>query len=310
LVDVPWSARVWALPFLSVLAPNRATNEAAGRRHKTSIDWVMQLVTQLRRWLPDRALVLVVDGGLAALKLGRRCAAREVTYVTRLQMNARLFDEPPPRQPGQRGRARVVGDRQPKPEDWLDDPHAPWQPLVVRWYDGQPRTVEAISQVALWYTCGVPTLLGRWVVVRDPLGKLEPCVLFATNPTATPDQIVAWYVARWSQETTFEEVRAQLGFETQRQWNPLAVARTSPALLGLFSLVTLFAHHLLASDPLPVRSTAWYAKSNATFSDVLAFVRRALWTHPIFPRALINTYSENIPASILDIWIDALTYPT
>jgi hypothetical protein len=310
LVPVPWSARIWALPFLSVLSPSKATNEAEGRRHKTSIDWVMQMITQVHRWLPNRPIVLVVDGAMAALKLGRRCAALKgsVTYVTRLQWNARLFDTPPRRQPGQRGRNRVVGARQPKPQDWLVDPATLWQRGEVAWYNGRRHTVEFVSQVALWYTYGVPPLWGRWVVVRDPQGKLEPCVLFATDPTATPEQIIAWYVARWSQETTFQEVRAHLGFETQRQWNTLAVARTSPAILGLFSLVTLLAHHLLATDSLPVRSTAWYDKSSATFSDVLAFVRSYLWTHTDFPRTAAQPCSVKIPVPILDVWLDALSY--
>lgn len=310
LVSVPWSPRIWALPFLSVLAPGKATNEREGRRHKTSIDWVMQMITQVHRWLPNRQLVLVVDGAMAALKLGLRCAALSapVTYVTRLQLNARLFELPPPRQPGQRGRNRIVGTRQPKPHEWLSDPHTPWQRCDVRWYNGRERTIEFISQIALWYTYGVPPLVGRWVVVRDPQGALEPCVLFATDPTATPKQIIAWYVARWSQETTFEEVRAHLGFETQRQWNPLAVARTSPAILGLFSLVTLFAQQLLPTDTLPVRTTAWYIKPSATFSDVLAYVRRYLWTHIDFPTIAPQPYSVKIPAPILDIWIEALSY--
>lgn len=311
VVSVPWSARVWALPFLSVLAPSQATNLAEGRRHKSSIDWVRQQITQVRRWLPDRRLVLVVDGAMAALKLGLRCSqlANPVTLVTRLQFNARLFDPPPARQPGQRGRDRIVGDRQPKPQAWLDDVHTRWQRCRVIWYTGQPRCLDFVSRTALGYTSGMPPLEGRWVVVRDPLGKLEPCVLFATDPHVAPEQIIAWYVRRWSQETTFEEVRAHLGFETQRQWNPLAIARTSPALLGLFSLVTLLAHHLLASEPaLPVRSTAWYDKPYATFSDVLAFVRSYLWTHTDFPRVALEPCSVKIPTAIFYVWVDALTY--
>jgi hypothetical protein len=310
LVPVPWSMRVWALPFLTVLAPSKATDEAEGRRHKSSIDWVMQMITQVHRWLPDRQLVLVVDGALAAYKLALRCVALDgaVTFVTRLQWNARLFEPPPPHQPGQRGRTRLVGDRQSKPQDWLADPHTPWRRCVVPWYNGQRRTVDLISRVALWYTYGVPPVMGRWVIVRDPSGALEPCVFFATDPNATPEQIIAWYVMRWSQETTFEEVRAHLGFETQRQWNPLAVARTSPALLGLFSFVTLLAHRLTIPDTLPVRSTAWYAKPTATFSDVLAYVRSYLWSHPDFPRTVPDPCSVKIPAPLFDIWIEALSY--
>jgi hypothetical protein len=133
-------------------------------------------------------------------------------------------------------------------------------------------------------------------------------VLFATDPHATPQQVIEWFVLRWNLEVTFEEVRAHLGFETQRQWNPLAIARTSPAILGLFSLVTLLAHHLLKGQALPIRRTAWYAKSQATFSDVLAYVRRYLWTHTIFPRGHTYPHSENRPASLFTLWEDILCY--
>lgn len=309
VVPVPWSARYWALPFLTVLAPNQATNAAQGKHHKTSIDWVQRMICQVRRWLPERPLVLVVDGGLAALKLGQRCAhlRHPVTYVTRLQLNARLFNLPPAPAPGQRGRPRVVGDRQPKPHEWLSNPHTPWQRGTVRWYHGQPRVLDLLSDIALWYTCGRPPLLGRWVVIRDPRGELQPGVLFCTDPHASPQQILTWFVMRWSVEVTFEEARAHLGFNTQRQWNPLAVARTSPAILGLFSCVTLLAHRLLASQPAPLRSTAWYVKPQATFSDLLVFVRLDLWRHIDFPRTRFSPYSVSIPASLFDVWIDALS---
>src|SRR3989442_6572750 len=78
-------------------------------------------------------------------------------------------------------------------------------------------------------------------------------------------------------EVTFHEVRSHLGVETQRQWSDLAILRTTPALLGLFSLVTIFAHQLLQEQPLPVRQAAWYAKELPTFSDTLAFIRHQLW---------------------------------
>jgi hypothetical protein len=312
LVHVPWNQRVWALPFLTVLAPNRASNQAGGKRHKTSLDWIEQMTSQVRRWLPGRRLVLVVDGGLAALKLALSCQhyREPITYVTRLQLNARLFDLPPERKAGQRGRQRIVGERQVKAADRLNAPASDWQNGEVVWYDGQGRSVRFQSQLALWYTCGKPPVLGRWVLLHAPAHKhLKACLLFATDPNATPEQIITWFIMRWSIEVTFEEVRAHLGFETQRQWNPLAVARSSPALLGLFSLVTLLAQHLSASSGLSHRSTAWYTKPEATFSDCIALVRTTLWTQTQFPTARCSPRSVNIPLSLLDTWLEALAYP-
>jgi hypothetical protein len=129
----------------------------------------------------------------------------------------------------------------------------------------------------VWYHTGLPAVPLRWVLIRDPLGKFAPQALLATDLTAEPHQLVEWFVLRWQLEVTFHEVRTHLGVETQRQWSDLAIGRTTPALLGLFSVVTLCAHQLLGSAALPVRSAAWYPKPVPTFVDTLALVRQQLW---------------------------------
>jgi len=122
----------------------------------------------------------------------------------------------------------------------------------------------------------------RWVLIRDPREHFKSQALLSTNLTLTPTQILTWFVQRWQLEVTFEEVRTHLGVETQRQWSDLAIACTTPALLALFWLVTLFAHQLLHGQPLPPRQAAWYSKQLATFSDTLAFVRAQLWPSTLF----------------------------
>lgn len=308
LVPVPWSSRVWALPFLTVLAPSEKTNLANGQRHKTSIDWTKQMITQVRRWLPNRRVVFVVDGGLTAIKVGLRCArfANPVTYVSRLQLNAQLFDPPGPQQPGKRGPKPGVGPRQTKLQDRLTAPNTVWQRRKVRWYGGRRRPIEIVSGTALWYSSPQVPLAIRWVLVRDPWGEFEPQAFFATDPNANSWQIITWFIMRWNIEVTFEEVRAHLGFETQRQWNDLAIARTSPAILGLFSFVSLLVHHLTAAHALPVRSTAWYTKQEATFSDALAFVRRYLWTHVKLFNAPTRANFVKIPVFVLYDLVDTL----
>ncbi len=124
----------------------------------------------------------------------------------------------------------------------------------------------------------------RWLVV-DPTGKSRPEAFFSTDRRLSPEKIVEYYVLRWNVEVTFEEGRRHLGLESQRQWSDQAIARTTPALLGLYSLVCLMAHRLTMPAPLCPRSTAWYAKSQATFSDVLAFVRRAIWAEKYFNKS-------------------------
>ncbi len=148
----------------------------------------------------------------------------------------------------------------------------------------------------------------RWVLVRDPLGKLNPAAFFTTDLTASPLDIVRWVVMRWSVEVTFQEVRTHLGFETQRQWSPRAIQRTTPALLGLFSLVVLLAHHLSAPQPLPVRTAAWYVKAQPTFADALAFVRHYLWTHIEFVHLPVPSRVVQLPAAVLAGFVEMLCY--
>jgi hypothetical protein len=309
LTTVPWAGRVWALPILTVLTLHPKTSAALNKRHKTSIEVIMQLVLVLRRWLPQRQIVLVTDGALVAVKLGQRCRQQGVVFVSRLHMNLRFFEPPVPKRPGQPGRQAQVGVRVPTLADTLQSPNTRWIRQRVAWYGGKTRQVELVSGTALWQTPNEKAPLPlRWVLIRDPYQRFKPTALMCTDLTATPEQIIAWYVMRWNVEVTFEEVRAHLGVETQRQWSDLAIERSTPALLGLFSLVTLLAHHLRASQPLTVRSTAWYAKSQPTFVDALALVRRHLWIHMKFLKSPSLAGVEEFPRSFLDDLLDTLAY--
>lgn len=309
LTPVSWTQRVWALPVLTVLALHPKTSQAMGKRHKTTIDRIMQMVSLLRRWLPGRRLVLVTDGALVAVKLGWRCRQQEVTFISRLHLNLRFFDPPTPKPAGRRGVQAKVGKRQPTLEVIRKHPATAWQRVQVRWYGGGVRWMDVVTGTALWQTPNEPDALPlRWVLLRDPRGKLKPAALMSTDLTLSPEQIVAFYVLRWNLEVTFQEVRAHLGVETQRQWSDLAIERTTPALFGIFSLVTLLTHHLLQAQPLPVRTTAWYSKAQPTFVDALALLRRHLWTE----RKALNPHFfaglETLPPSFLDDLLETLAY--
>lgn len=312
LVPVPWSERVWALPFLTVLAPSPKTNEANGQRHKTSIDWVGQMTTAVRRWLPDRALVLVTDGGMAAVKLGLRCLSYTdpVTFVTRLRLDAVLHTPPGPQPAGKRGPKPKKGKRLPSLKQVLIDPSTDWTSHEIDWYGGKKYRIEMTTGTCLWYTPGHDPLPIRWVLVRDPLGKLEPTAFLSTNQAAEPLKILRWFIIRWGVEVTFQEARAHLGLETQRQWSDLAIQRTTPALLGLFSLVTLLAHHLTQGTSLPVRATAWYVKTKPTFSDAIALVRYHLWTNMKFVKSPAESRFPVISDSIFDGLMETICYAT
>jgi hypothetical protein len=255
LVPVPWAKRVWALPFLTALCGPKG--QPAKREHKTRGDWVRQMMKPVRRGLPERLLVLVVDGGFAAVALALACTDRQVGMVARLRLAAALYHPPAPQPPGKRGRNPPTGKRHRRLKVWAARSDTPWEELEVDWYGGQRHRLGVCSRPALWYPPGWAPVAIRLVLVRDPEGKLPAAAFLCTDLQATPDQILHWVGMRWSVEVTFEEVRAHLGVEPQRQWSALAIARTTPVLVGLFSLVALLALHLHPSGQLPVAATAW-----------------------------------------------------
>ncbi|GAC1404101.1 MAG: hypothetical protein NVSMB65_20480 [Chloroflexota bacterium] len=311
LVPIPWAVRVWALPFLTVLAPSERYHETRGRRHKTVLDWARQLLLLLRRWLPDRRVVVVADGEFAALDLLAVAAqpAVDVALITRLRLDAALYDPAPARAPHQRGRPRLKGARRPTLQQVAADRATPWTPvLVAGWYGGGERTGEITSQTAVWYHSGKPPVALRWVLIRDPQGAFATQALLCTDPTALPTDILAWFVRRWQMEVTYEESRAHLGIETQRPWSDKAIARTTPALFGLFSLVTLLAHRLLGDQPCPVRRAAWYAKPLPTFSATLALGRHYLWTQTDFRLSPALDDSQKVPRALVDHLATLLCY--
>jgi len=311
LAYIPWAARVWALPVLSALAPSERYYQRLGRAHKRLTDRARQMIIQLRRWLPQRYLVLVADSSYAVLELLHFCQslAHPVTFITRLRLDAALFLPAPPRRPGQLGRPRKVGQRLPTLKSLLEQPETVWESINVNWYDGSSRPLEVSSGTAVWYNRGKPSVPIRWVLIRDPFGKFEPQALLCTDPEVPASQAIEWFVLRWQLEVTFQEVRAHLGVETQRQWSDLAIARTTPALFGLFSWITLAAHVLMAGQVTSVRSAAWYAKSLPTFSDAMALVRRQLWpASATFCMSGSEPDMQKVPVSLFNRFIDTLCY--
>jgi hypothetical protein len=231
----------------------------------------------LRRWLPELPIELVGDGGYSKIELGLRCQAQQLDLIAPLRLDANLFAPPPRRQPGQKGRPRVVGMPLTKLDRVFLDPTTAWRTSALGWYSSGLRQMAWCSGTALWYHTGHQPLAIRWVLLRDPAGKYEPKAYLCTNLQREPLDIVCSYMKRWPLEVTFEESRAHLGVETQREWSDKAVERSTPCVLGLYSLVSLFAGALYPRGDVPVQQTAWYHKQQATFSDVLTAVRRALW---------------------------------
>jgi hypothetical protein len=305
LVRLPWSSHVWALPFLTVLCrakqegqrqkvwrnhrrrPRKkaaqkqaaqALPKSTPRQHKTAVDILMILIQLMHHWLPQRLVVLVVDGGYAAVKLALVCAGTpNLALVMRFHSDAMLYHRPGPQSADKSGPKPLKGARQFSPKQRATHPDTAWEEKELNWYRGEKKQMLVYSQTALWQTEGEAPVEIRYVITRDPQGKLRDEFFATTKLDATPEQILEWIVMRWSVEVTFEEARAHLGMETQRQWNDLAIARTTPCLLGLFSLVVLLTRRLHPDGKVPVLTAAWYEKVEATFSDCLFLVRKHLW---------------------------------
>ena len=302
---------MWALPFFTVLAPSERYHEERGLRHRTLAEWAYLMVVQVRDWLPRQKMVLVADSTYAVLSFLHGCAhlAHPVTVVTRVRLDARLYAPPPARLPGTNGRPRTVGARLPNLPSVLESPDTVWTRIVVEhWYSEGPREVEIVSGGGLWYHPGQPPVPIRWVLIRDPQGKFAPQALLCTDPQADPMHILSWFVRRWQMETTFQAVRTHLGVETQRQWNDLAIARATPVLLALFSLVTLLAHPHFLHRTSPVRQASWYAKDLPTFADAIACVRSRIWRSQAFCMSSAHPHHTKTPAPSYDHLIEALCY--
>ncbi len=308
IVVLPWTKLRWALPFLSVLATTPAVSEALGKRHKTIAQWAQQMVTVVRRWLPEISIKVIGDSAYSVIDLGLTCVKQCVSLIAPLRLDARLFAPPPPPKCHQKGRPRVVGKRLPNLSTVLSDPKTQLETIIVTWYGGTERKLEATTGTALWYSTGTKPLPIRWVLTRDPEGKLEPRAYFSTNQAQCAAEIVEDFVKRWPIEVTYEESRAHLGVETQRQWSDLAIERSTPALLGLYSLVTLLGHALHPDGTIPIRQAAWYPKTQATFSDVLATVRRHLWGDLTFQTSATDPDVCLVPRTHLARLVQAACY--
>lgn len=305
LVPVPWGGRVWALPVLAALH----WPEGKGRRrgHKSAIDWARQLALQVRRWAPERELLLVLDGGFAAVELASDCRRHRITLVCRLRIDAALYEPPGPRPAGRRGPRPTRGPRQPSPKRRAADPGTAWESVEVDWYGGRRKPMQVVTGTGLWHTPHLAPVPIRWVLARDPEGAHRDAAYLCTDERLAPDRVLGYVVQRWSLEVTFEEARAHLGVESQRQWSDRAIARTTPVLLGLYSVVTLLAVRRHGEGTLALAESAWYAKATPTFADCLAAVREAIWRGRILGASCGTDQSEQLAGPLLEAVIHGLS---
>jgi hypothetical protein len=262
-----------------------------------------RLLRLLLGWFPERSFVFVGDSGYGTHEVARFCRrhARRLTLVSKLSPQANLYEAPPPYRG--KGRPRVKGAKQPKPQEVVAATTR-LKRLRVAWYGGGQRRVEVVSGTGHWYKSGRGLVAVRWVFVHDLEGTHRDEYFYTTAVDLQPAQIIAYYTERWNIETTFQEMRAHLGLETTRGWCAKTVLRAAPCLFGLYSVVALLYQAL----PQEKRTGAvqWHGKASVTFSDALSAVRRWLWTEGVFAQAGAGAAVQKLPEPLQEILLTAL----
>ena len=306
LSEIPFAGRVWGLPFLTVLCPSERYHKERGIRHRKLTDRARQAMLRIWRWFPDKQLIFVGDSSYAALDL--LGAVREkVTVVTKLRMDAALYEAAPKLEKRAIGRPRKKGVRLPTLKQVSENSNTDWEKVLVNWY-GVEKEIEITNGNCVWFHVGKEAVPIRWIIVRDPKAEFDTQAVLCTNQAAVPKQIVEWFIRRWQVEVTFEESRRHLGIETNRQWSDKAINRTTPCLFGLFSLVTIMANELSKTGKLKIRSAVWYEKEVATFSDAIGCVRQQIWEFQSFQKSETDYEVIKIPRSFLETLTDTLCF--
>ena len=306
LAEVPFAKRVWALPFLTVLCPSERYHTERGIRHRKLTERARQAILWIWKWLPERELIFVGDSSFAVIDL-LNAVREKVVMVTRLRLDAALYEAAEKLEKRAIGRPRKKGKRLPNLTEVIKDAATVWETVTVNWY-GTMREIWLSSGTCVWFHSGKQAVPIRWVIVRDPLGKFETQAVLCTKQETAPQQIVEWFIRRWQVEVTFEESRRHLGIETNRQFSDKAIKRTTPCLFGLFSLVAMMAEELSNRGELKIRSAVWYEKEAATFSDAIGCVRQQIWDARSFQTSKNEWEMIKIPRSFLQTLTETLCF--
>lgn len=292
-IKLPGFAKVWALPFLSILLPperslssskNNQDLKTKKKKHKTLNDWACQVVKLIRKWAGEFAkITILADSAFATYILANTCADHNINLTSRMRLDARTFELPIA---NKKGRINLVGKRMPTFNKMVKDPSLNWQKSKVRWYNGKMKTIEFLTGISLWYGYGIRPVYIKWVLIKCSGNSSEAIVVFALDLESTPEQIISEYINRWPIEVTFEEARRHLGLETQRQWSDKAIDRETPSIMVSFSIISLIALEVQKekNDVIVIQTSAWYPKKEVTFSDLLAYVRRHILEKKYFPQ--------------------------
>ena len=305
VIRLPCCRRPWALPVLTALYRPEEVNQKEGRRHKTPIQLARGLMAVLLHWFPDRQFVLLGDGGYASHELARFCHRHRdrLALVSKFASDGALYAPPPAAKKGRKvGRPRVKGAKLKTPETVVAESRL--RRTTVSWYGARDRRVQLCDGRGQWYHAGAGLVPVHWVFVRDVDGTHRDEYFYTTHADFTAEQVVTLYTLRWNLEVTFQELRAHLGFETPRQHVAKSVLRMAPCLLGLFSVITLIYHEHLKRHSATTCDRPCYTKSEPTFTDAIATVRRLFWEQTVLTQPYFRKACKNLPPKLYEFVLD------
>lgn len=288
-VQFPWTSRIWACPFFSILmSPENPLSSSKNksdlrksRRHKTLNEWASQIVRIIAKWIGKiKNITIVADSAFATYVLANTCIDMGVSLISRMRLDARTFEFPTI---NKKGRPRLIGKRLPTFESLAKNHSQVWQRVSVKWYGGSNKEVEILTGTCLWYGYGIRPVPIKWVLIKT---ESENTVLFSSNLNHRYEYIIESFVERWQLENTFEECRRHLGVETQRQWSDKSIDRTTPCLFASYSIINLMALELSKkkNESIPIQECSWYKKKQPTFSDILNYLRLEILKNKYFSK--------------------------
>jgi len=306
LVKFPFAHRPWALPVMVALYRSKPFDEEHGLRHRTPAELMRRMLAVLIHWFPERKWQFVGDGGFGTHPLAHFCHRHQkhLTLVSKFYPDANLYDAPP-RRTKKVGRPRKRGRKLPSPQEVVSKTKK-FRRLTVSWYGGGRRRVEVAHGTGYWFKGGVGLVPVLWVYVRDLTGTHRDEYFFTTDVRLSLKRVIELYTARWSIETTFQEMRSYLGLETTRGRTENTVLRTAPCLFGLYSVVAL-CYAVLPGRGLHIATISWSGKTTITFSDAMATVRRWIWLHWVFENLQEGHVLKNLPRHLRRTILYAMT---
>lgn len=306
LVKFPFARRSWALPVMVALYRSKSFDEEHGLRHRTPAELMRRMLAVLIHWFPERKWQFVGDGGFGTHPLARFCHRhrKHLDLISKFYPDANLYDAPPPRTK-KSGRPRKRGEKLPSPQEVVSKTKK-FKRLTVSWYGGGRRHVEVTHCTGHWFKNSVGLVPVLWVYVRDLTGTHRDEYFFTTDVRLSLKRVIELYTARWSIETTFQEMRSYLGLETTRGRTENTVLRAAPCLFGLYSVVAL-CYASLPTRGLHIATISWSGKTTVSFSDAMTTVRRWIWLHWVFETHHKSEVFRNLPRDFQKTILRALS---